>query len=149
MTTPNRQHAQDILDYIKAHPEEHEQYSWVQDPNDISPSASPETGCGTTMCLAGTSVFLTEGPRGLKKIYTEIANNEVAYLMQETDDLIDEDDIFVQKGADNLGLDYHEANELFTIMSNETAVNAMQALADGDMATFRVYLNYSIRHPDA
>lgn len=43
-----------VLDYIRAHPEEHDQYMWAQKYEDFDLPG----GCGTTLCFAGTAVVL-------------------------------------------------------------------------------------------
>jgi len=56
-TEETRALAQEVLDYIHAHPEQHDQGS---------------TGmCGTTMCIAGTAAFLEWGVNAERVVYDE------------------------------------------------------------------------------
>lgn len=109
-TRATRAHAQDILDYISEHPDEHDQNNWVT--GTIPEDATPETGCGTTMCVAGTSIFLKHGPAMLN----------------------DPIDLYSTLAGVELGLNAVEKEALFYSMSNAQAVEALEAIAAGDHA---------------
>lgn len=107
-TPETRAHAQDILDYIAAHPEEHSQADWVRG-GFVPSDATPETGCGTTMCIAGTSIFLKQGPN--------VLNNPQEY--------------YSELGRKNLGLTYEEKEILFFLVTDDVALRATEAIAAG------------------
>lgn len=128
VTEETKQHAQEVLDYILEHPKQHNQKQWWDTKNlPLFPTVEfvEENICNTTMCAAGTSVFLKQGVQGLIKCDTDV-------------------DTFIFVGAKNLGLDEDEAQLLFldTAMlddlsiSNETAVNMLRAVASGDADKF-------------
>ena len=115
--TPETQaHAQEILDYHMIHPGLHDQDSWFQTPDDKS-MVTEDNVCGTTMCIAGTSVFLKEGINGL--------NSRGGYL---------------ERGRVNLGLTYEEADDLFYETTNEQSMDAVRAIAAGDAVKFQAIL---------
>lgn len=83
--------------------------------------------CNSTMCAAGTAVFLnTKDDREFMKI---VLDNQ------------GRDDYYETRGAELLGLDPYEAARLF-YSDNATARVLMQAIADGDANTFKNYEDY-------
>lgn len=116
--TPETQaHAQAILDYHLMNPGLHDQTTWFETP-DNKAIITEENVCGTTMCIAGTSILLKEGMRGL--------NAQGRYL---------------QRGQYNLGLTYEEADNLFYTTTNEQAMDAVRAIAAGDPVKFQAILD--------
>ncbi len=99
-TPQTRAHAQDVLDYITAHPEKHNQSKFTY-------LVDRETGCGTTMCVAGTSNWLMHG--------------------KEAMNFLDQDE-----AIEFLGLGYDEAEVLFYEMSEERAVQKLKKIVVGE-----------------
>lgn len=114
---PNPQElAQGILDYIEMFPDRHEQTNWVtvdgytvQAPR----RTEKENMCNTTMCAAGTAVYLSRPFSEFQKF----------------------DGSFATEGRELLGLTHPEADDLF-YSNNETAVKLLGALAEGDKEKF-------------
>lgn len=117
--------AQEIIDYWDAHPGFHEQESWV---GGKVPYAEDDV-CGTTMCAAGTAVFLAHGPSAVKQTLSGISDMS-----------------FAEQARDLLGLNYAESDALF-YSNNEQARNMMQALAIGDRDRFRAYAALASDYP--
>ena len=120
-TPETRAMAREIADFIKSHPERHDQSSWVYvlDANEGAPGAEyaealkqPDL-CNSTMCVAGTALFLEHGTEVFKKEW------------QMGHDFEDE-------GASLLGLTYEEANYLFYDTNNEEALDMVEGLAVGE-----------------
>lgn len=112
-TFETRAHAQAVLDYIEEHPEKHSQSDWVIHDDD---SGLSENMCGTTMCVAGTSVYLADGFDGLVHHYRYGGWSDAA--------------------AKNLGLSIDESSALFFMMDNRNAVEMLRAVADGNSEKF-------------
>lgn len=112
--------AQEVLDYIAEHPERHYQRSWF-----YAPVESTEPICGTTMCVGGTVIFLTEGFPALRNLIRGSDINESR--------MIDE-----AAGA-HLGLTQEEYDKLFYTMSEERAIEGLRFLANDDIVGFREY----------
>ncbi len=127
-TDYNKAVAKGILAYWEAFPEKHNQGWWVNtdevDKVEISPTALPDGSvkdvCNTSMCAAGTAVFLTSSAPKFKEF-----SKKYGY----------KDDFWVNKASNLLGLDSVEAYKLF-YSENNTAKKLMQAVADGDKASF-------------
>lgn len=116
VTEATKAHAQDILDYIEMFPEKHQQDNWYFNEENYR-NETPITEknfCGTTMCVAGTSVYLTEGLNAFKKHVTDIEND----------------------AARNLGLDDGDSGLLFYTMSESKALMMLEAVAAGDEEKF-------------
>lgn len=111
-TFETRAHAQAVLDYIEEHPEKHDQSNWVMNYE----SGLSENMCGTTMCVAGTSVYLTDGFDGLVHHHIYGGWSDAA--------------------AKNLGLSIDESLALFFMMDNQNAVEMLRAVADGNSEKF-------------
>ena len=99
-TESTRALATAVLDYIAAHPEKHDQREFISDPDH-------KTGCGTTMCIAGTANWLTNGVRALA-----IDSEEEARKL--------------------LGLSFGEAEAVFYEMSNKRALAKVRKIAAGE-----------------
>lgn len=136
-TPETRQNAQAVLDYLEKNPNQHRQnFFWApkDQPQTLTDEAQAEwisrldelkkpiehNVCDTTMCIAGTAVFLNEGIPGL-----------VSCISAEYEDVS-----FINKGADYLGLDDSEAQELFYTMSEQSALDALRAVAEGNEDKF-------------
>ncbi len=116
VTEATKAHAQAIVDYIIENPEKHDQRLWWMD-NEKSPiNGSDFNFCDTTMCIAGTSVFIEGGVEALIE-QSQIGDWEIA-------------------AAPNLGLTDREASYLFYCMDNDLAVDAVNAIAQGDVDKF-------------
>lgn len=103
---------QETLDYIAAHPEEHDQGDWAQ-----------RTGCKTTRCMAGTVVHLAPGYKLLwhreqdgKYDYTSTAVDNSGRT-HSVPDLAEE----------LLGVNHQQANDLFY---NSGTLNDLYARAE-------------------
>jgi hypothetical protein len=114
VTEETKAAAQGVLDYIIANPEKHDQRHFVADSSSFQ---FDDNVCGTTMCIAGTAVFVIEG---------------VSALRECTFGSLD----FEHEGARILGLDEAEATALFYTMDNEVAVDMTNAIAQGDADKF-------------
>ena len=126
VTEETKQLAQDILDYWDA-TGMHDQGSWTGnefaenvtvDIKNINGKQMPV--CNTTMCAAGTAVFLNTRPERWQATVRRF----------ECDD-----EFWEMRGAELLGLSEDEASALF-YAENETAKSLMRAVADGDSAKF-------------
>lgn len=122
VTEETKAHAQEIFDYLTQHPEKHDQDSWYDTKGEANfddiQEITEDNFCGTTMCVAGTSVWLKGG----------IA------LMNEFSDMCELN--FQNAGAENLGLDENEAYALFYGAGNSQALDLVAAIAAGDEAKF-------------
>jgi len=123
--TPNTKAlAQGILDYIETYPERHDQQFWFLDKSKASPRTLSNVVndgdefniCKTTMCIAGTAVFLSRPTDEFKRFGDKSYN-------------------WVSAGGELLGLDDDEAYWLF-YGNNQTAKKMLRAVANGDEAEF-------------
>jgi hypothetical protein len=123
--------ARDVVDYIEAHPESHEQaviwgvvdYDEEFDSTnicDINDNDVPDNICGTVMCIAGTAAFIHGGIETL----AEIALNGN----------------WEERAGELLGLNFSEASILFYTMDESKALDATRALADGNEDKFKEIL---------
>ena len=120
----NTKHAQDILDYIDTHPQEHNQFSWAEAGSAESSRLSEDEFCGTTMCIAGTSVFLNEGNKGLFMRDRWLTSLELRSGID-------------RKAAKNLGLDTYQAWSLFYQWNESVALDLLRCVAAGDEKKFQ------------
>lgn len=104
-TEETRARAQAVLDYIHDNPERHEQGDWC------STKDSPDNMCGTTMCIAGTALFLHHG--SLQWYFDGMGN-------------------FSERAGELLGLDWIERDVLFYQMNNEKAVQLLKKVVVGE-----------------
>lgn len=115
-TLEHKEHAQEILDYIMANPDQHDQNNfWT------GTKGQTKNVCDTAMCVAGTSVYLKEGVEGMWKASDKDDYDSVS---------------FYQKAGDNLGLSEDERYKLFYCFNNEYAVDMLRAVAAGDEDKF-------------
>jgi hypothetical protein len=98
-TEQTRARAQEVLDYIHEHPERHDQNHWIKDPD--------STGCGTSMCVAGTATWLEHGSKAI-----------------HLDSEIEASKLF--------GLSYWECQVLFYDMDKERAVQKLKKVVVGE-----------------
>lgn len=110
--------AQEILDYLERFPERHEQANWVSGSGDIEKLNTTQV-CNSTMCVAGTAVFLTTPLKEFKDL--ALSPDEV---------------FFEERGAELLGLDSEEADRLFYSEDNAVALELLRAVAEGDEDKF-------------
>lgn len=106
------EHAKDVYDYLIKHPERHRQSDWVMTGGVVGTIAGDISLCNTTMCAAGTSVFLKQGPAALIEAYQEDGVGELA--------------------QSNLGLTTLEAEDLFFNMNEEDVLERLREIAYPD-----------------
>lgn len=104
--------AQRVLDYIHEHPEAHDQKQFFND----------TASCGTTMCIAGTALFLEYGIQSDYEFFDR--NFEGS---------------FTNVAGRLLGLTDYEAEDLFYKMNNEIAVQMLKCIITGDEEGFKAY----------
>lgn len=117
-TLETRETAQAALDYIEAHPEQHEQNNWWTVAGADRFPADSYNICDTTMCVAGTAVWVKEGMDGMRRCALGIGTG------------------FEKSGREYLGLSVREADALFYRAGNEEAVSMLRAIANGDEDKF-------------
>lgn len=78
-TEETKQMANDVLAYIEAHPESHDQRFFILNPQ--------ENGCGTTMCVAGTAAWLKYG-KGVDDVSVEFEARRLLGLSQGEADVL-------------------------------------------------------------
>jgi len=120
-TARTRRIAQGVLDYIKAHPNNHDQESWFHHKDAFGQYTNPteENICDTTMCVAGTAIFLQHGVRALIDPSTTPGGD------------------YEEEGGRLLGLNSHEQSLLFLDSTNEQAVDLLEAVVAGDETLFK------------
>jgi hypothetical protein len=92
-----------VLEYIEAHPEEHDQNSW----------AVKKMSCGTTMCYAGTTLSLA----GYQLLWEKLLNGDFAATEAQnprTGEIVS----IEEEAAKLLDLTSWEANRLFFEFGN-------------------------------
>lgn len=125
VTARSKRRAQEILDYIERHPDNHNQSSWFDQHDDTDVQIKNGNICDTTMCIAGTAVLVHYGPKALVDPWSELGMD------------------YPSAGRKVLGLDSHEASQLFYTMNNEKAKDMLAALAKGDVKEFAsIYENF-------
>ncbi len=102
--------AAEIVNVIKAHPEQHFQASWGEG-----------NECGTTACIAGWAAFLTG------KAHYEVDSQGGMSLLTENG-FMDFDEI----SAKLLELNQETADKLFFYYNNEGALKALEHIAAGE-----------------
>lgn len=118
VTEQTKSLAQKIYDYFLEHPERHNQNFFVATDESGNDNLTEENLCNSTMCIAGSAVFLTEGFEGIEECRRIGGTN------------------FEDRGAELLGLDFSEAMNLFYCMDNDAARDAVMAIAAGDEEKF-------------
>lgn len=104
-TKATRLLAQQVGNFIEAHPEAHDQDSWIYEDS--------STVCGTTMCIAGTAAFLVNG-----------------LDFKATLDAVRNHGGWEQYGSELLGLDSEEAEVVF-YAENDAAKKYIKRIAKG------------------
>lgn len=144
VTDETKANAQAVLDYILAHPEKHSQRHVVGLMDSswnffLLPSSgesvedivlTEENFCGTTMCIAGTVIFLNQGIDALNRLGKPVIIDDESHTDWEI------------VGAEYLGLDLDEADSIFFEMSNSRAIDLLIAIANGDEEKFHRLANY-------
>lgn len=129
VTNETRALAHEILAYWLRF-NRHEQSHWVRDqePQVYTEKANGQkmNVCGSTMCAAGTAVFLTSTTKEFK---TAVFENYYDQMW------------WTEKAGGLLGLDDREAHDIFH-SDNDTAKKCMAAIADGDEARLHDILDY-------
>jgi hypothetical protein len=121
-TVKTREVAQKVVDYIAEHPQEHSQsLFWAPATDADTALIDINNICDTTMCVAGTAVYITDGIEGM---IASLYNGRHPTLS------------FAGRGASLLGLNKVEADALFYCMDDAAAVDAVRALAQGDQEKF-------------
>jgi hypothetical protein len=122
--------AADIITYWNLF-ERHDQSEWVNlsGVDDLKVKTKSVDGrewkvCNTTMCAAGTAVFLSSTKAEFKRVAVEFNTNDTYWS---------------EEGASLLGLDEKESYDLFMIANNNKARDLMQFIADGDVNGFKAY----------
>lgn len=93
----NTELMQETLDYIAAHPDEHDQGDWGE-----------KTDCGTTRCMAGTAIHVT---LGCKMLFSESDDGwGVAYSAQDAQG---RHRYISELAQELLGVDDEQAEDLF------------------------------------
>jgi len=136
VTDETKSLAQEIVDYFHTYPERHEQDTWVflHDGKDdevylpVEEYLTEANVCNTTMCIAGSAVFLTRPLSEFKKFYSTPG----------------EDYDWEIVGGRLLGLESNEAFWLFYDTNNATAIDAVTAIANGDVDKFTHLMEHGI-----
>lgn len=121
----HRNLARQILNFIEDHPGLHNQqwfvngdletqfYSWANDEDANIPKHTTDLDvCGTTMCIAGSAVFIGSG-------------------VEAFSDHIIGKSAWESSGARLLGLDYNESRALFFEFNNDRALRKLEKVKDG------------------
>ncbi len=108
--------AAEVLKAIAADPEKHKQSDW-----------GTKTACGTTMCVAGWTTWLT-GEAGFRQSYLP----EEQFL-----NVIDTDSFVEERAKELLGLSDDDAERLFYYMNNDGARAALEYIAAGEKIDWR------------
>lgn len=122
-TPETRAEAQRVLDFIMENPEQHDQTAWWSALSRGSRRVADarDNICDTTLCIAGTAVYLQEGVEGLRERYDAFFRSGPT---------------LPERAADILGLSLDERNNLFLCMDNELARDMLIAVANGDQEKF-------------
>lgn len=107
--------ARAILDYIHTYPERHNQNNWIELDGELDTAdmVNETNICQTTMCVAGTAVYLSRPLNEFRRYKGD----------WETD------------GGQLLGLNWDEGDSLF-YANNESALSLLEAVAEGDEDKF-------------
>lgn len=103
----------------------HEQESWVGDEDGfkikkvVLPSGGEVNVCSTTMCAAGTAVFLSTTPKTFRNFVAESGSTE-----------------WEEVGGRLLGLDTYEEQNAVFYSDNKSAKRFMKAIASGSQKKF-------------
>lgn len=120
--------AQGVYDYLIMNPDKHDQDLWVKDEDGLAVhNPSRVDSCGTTMCIAGATAYLYSSAAE----FNRLIQGETATDM----------DRWIRVGMRHLGLTRVQASQLFFVMDNETALDMLNAVANGDAKKFRAIRN--------
>ena len=125
VTANTKAMARAVLDYIEAHPERQKQsHYFLVNGNVTAPAKANESMCGTSMCVAGTALFLSLPFEEFQQKGSHYADVE-----------------WFDEGASLLGLSRLEANLLFvgTLEAEDpeqAAKEMLRAVAEGDSDQF-------------
>lgn len=108
VTNETKALAQEVVDFIMANPERHNQQSWFGSAH-----------CGTTMCIAGTVAMFELDVNSIKDFRLATQNESI-----------------LDFAGERLGLSHAEAHSLFFTRDNRVAFDAVNAIAQGDMDKF-------------
>lgn len=123
-TARTRRVAQSVLDYIEAHPDLHRQDSWYRlKDGRYNEQPTEENICNTTMCVAGTAIYLQHGIKEL------------------IDPTLTPGGTWEDEGARLLGLNHLEEAALFLDSTDRQAVDLLEAVIRGDSALFEEISN--------
>jgi hypothetical protein len=129
VTNDTRALAHEILAYWLRF-NRHDQTMWVGDEEPVITAEkigkAEVNVCNTTMCAAGTAVFLTTTPKKFLKLAREHFSD---------------DEVWTNRAGDLLGLDYEEAYRVFH-SDNATAKKLVGAIAEGDEVKFKEILAF-------
>jgi len=127
-----RETAQRVLDFINANPAVHRQTTYFGD------RVNTENYCGTTMCVAGTALYVEYGINSPMSFY--------------------EHPVFGRRGNDHTGNSYakvagpllgfenaDESDAIFYEMDNERAVQKLKHLVTGDLMAFDAMIEEDIK----
>lgn len=125
VTEQTKAMAQAVVDYHLKYPGRHEQASWIGGPSyRYKMTVTEQNLCDTTMCAAGTAVFVEQGIEGLNRCIDVNACG-----------------IWESEGARILGLTTdEEIQALFYDVSNEEAMDGLRAIAAGDEDKFHAIM---------
>lgn len=105
--------AKKVLDYIEAHPKEHDQNSFI----DHKPV------CGTTKCIAGHAMLLS-GEFEVKDITVSSSYSFLAIAKAGSNEEAD----YEAEGRRVLGISSEQANHLFFNLDNDEAIDYLNQL---------------------
>lgn len=133
----NTEACQEVLDYLLAHPEKHcQRYlarAWdklkaylgsgaLDAELRVVEKAYPQANvCGTTMCIAGTAMFLQGRLELSNEGYERIDGVQLSGRER-----------WIAEGAKALGLTYDQARSLFMEMDNDKALHMLKEYANGE-----------------
>lgn len=113
----NAEKCQEVLDYLLAHPQYHNQ-SYVI--SQVEDNIDEENICGTTMCIAGCAMFL-DNPKEFMQVFSD---PDIGEGLEPHD--------WETRAAKILGLTGFEAADLFWVMNNDQALHALKEYANGE-----------------
>lgn len=137
----NRAACQAVLDYLLTFPDMHLQSEWAAELSDASVAFHGLHGthvCNTVMCVAGAASYLA----GDLNIIEEPGKKPRMMLLgkpvedwegvAEEKGYTDYDQYFNERGQELLGLDDEVAHHLFFCTTNESALELLKELANGN-----------------
>jgi hypothetical protein len=142
ITPETTEQARRVYTYIALNPKIFEMNSWFSvegyEPNEHAEAAVIDLSanvCNTTMCLAGTQVFLSGGKEALKRL----AEEDIDMVADATE---------MNRAAAAFGLSPDEGYDLFVNTNNEQAFEIISGLARGSAEEFyEVFPDYRPSEP--